>query len=111
MHSRLVLCLDGTWNSPFKPVTRDDGSKVLKPTNPLKLARAVRPVDDAGARQLTYYDSGIGALGVYPGKSNAILSFFDSKLGGMFGAGFEANVEEAASFLALNYTRGDHVFV
>ncbi|MYA88720.1 MAG: DUF2235 domain-containing protein [Boseongicola sp. SB0662_bin_57] len=111
MHSRLVLCLDGTWNSPFKPVTRDDGSKVLKPTNPLKLARAVRPVDDAGARQLTYYDSGIGALGVYPGKSNAILSFFDSKLGGMFGAGFEANVEEAASFLALNYTPGDHVFV
>ena len=54
MHSRLVLCLDGTWNSPFKSVTREDGSVVLKPTNSLKLTRAVRPVDDAGARQCVH---------------------------------------------------------
>lgn len=54
MPNRLVLCLDGTWNSTFKAVEREDGTQVLKPTNPLKIARAVLPVDPDGNQQITY---------------------------------------------------------
>ncbi len=106
MPDRLVVCLDGTWNSPFQSETRDDGTDVLKPTNPLKLARAVLPTDTNGHRQIVYYNSGMGALGRYPGLSNQLLDFVDTKLGGIWGAGFEANVEQAANFIALNLTPG-----
>ena len=111
MPDRLIVCLDGTWNSPFRPVTRDDGTDVLKPTNPLKISRAVRPLDDDGNRQVTYYHSGVGALGLYPGISNRILNFADSKLGGIWGAGFEASVEQAATFITHNLTPGAEIFV
>ena len=86
MPDRLILCLDGTWNSTFRTVERDDGTTVLKPSNPLKLARAVLPIDDSRNRQITYYDSGVGALGLYPGLSNRLLNFADNKLGGAWGA-------------------------
>jgi len=111
MTDRIILCLDGTWNSTFKKVEREDGTTVLKPSNPLKLARAILPVDNKGNRQITYYDSGVGALGLYPGLSNRILNFADSKLGGAWGAGFEANVEQAATFLANNFTQEVQIYV
>jgi uncharacterized protein (DUF2235 family) len=111
MPDRLIFCLDGTWNNPFISVERDDGTTVMKPTNPLKLARAVLPTDASGARQVTYYDSGVGALGLYPGISNSILGFVDNKLGGYAGAGFEANVEQAVTHLAHNYTSGAEIYV
>ncbi len=111
MPDRLIFCLDGTWNNPFITVERDDGTTVMKPTNPLKLARAILPEDAVGTRQLTYYDSGVGALGLYPGVSNAILEFVDSKLGGYAGAGFEANVEQAVTYLAHNYTPDAQIYI
>lgn len=111
MPNRLIFCLDGTWNNPFKTVERDDGSTVMKPTNPLKLARSILPETSSGIRQFTYYDSGVGALGLYPGFSNALLQFADSKLGGFAGAGFEANVEQAVTHLSNNYSPDDQIFV
>ena len=111
MPKRLIICLDGTWNSTAKEVKREDGTTVLKPTNPLKLARAVLPEDSQGNLQLTYYDTGVGALGSYTGTSNWLLSKIDKILGGAFGAGFEANVEQAATFLSNNYTPGCEVHV
>lgn len=112
MADRLILCLDGTWNSSFNIHERDDQTTVLKPTNPLKLARAVLPRDPGdGTRQITYYDSGVGAQGLYPGVSNWLLNFADSKLGGGWGAGFEANIEQATTFISNNYSEGDQIFV
>lgn len=108
---RIVLCLDGTWNSPYDEARRDDGTKVLKPTNTLKLCRAVVPIDDTGRAQITYYDIGVGSLAEYPGLSNRLLHFFDRFFGGAWGAGFEGNVEDALHFLALNYEPGDEVFI
>lgn len=109
---KLAICLDGTWNNPYQTALRDDGSKVLKPSNPLKMARAILPWNENQEQaQLTYYDSGVGALGIYPGLSNRIVGFVDNKLGGIWGAGFEANVEQAATFLVNNYLEGDQVFV
>ncbi|MEO0772039.1 MAG: DUF2235 domain-containing protein [Pseudomonadota bacterium] len=112
MTGRLVLCLDGTWNSVFKTQARDGETTVLKPANPLKLARSILPIDPvSGTRQITYYDSGVGALGLYPGVSNKLLNFADSKLGGGWGAGFEANVEQAVTFISNNHAEGEPVFV
>ncbi len=111
MPDRLIFCLDGTWNNPFISVEREDGTTVMKPTNPLKLARAILPEDGEGNRQITYYDSGVGALGLYPGISNAILQFVDSRLGGYAGAGFEANVEQAVTHLAHNYTPDAQIYI
>lgn len=109
---RLVLCLDGTWQNTYKPKKRDDGSKVLKPSNVLKMSRSVKAHDEeSGCEQVTFYDPGVGALVQYPGLSNKILTFVDSKLGGAWGAGFESNVEEAFRFLVHNYSEGDQVFL
>jgi len=72
---RIVVCLDGTWNNPYQRKERDDGTEVVKPSNPLKMCRAVLPRDSEHQRdQITYYDSGVGALGNYPGISNRILA-------------------------------------
>ncbi len=109
---RIVICLDGTWQNPYKERQRDDGSRVLKPTNVLKLARAVLPADSGDGRpQVTYYDAGIGALIRYAGPANRLLSLSDRMLGGLWGAGFEATVEEAFRFLCHNHQAGDRLFL
>ncbi|MEO8035410.1 MAG: DUF2235 domain-containing protein [Acidobacteriota bacterium] len=108
---RIVLCLDGTWNGTFDETKRRDGESVLKPTNTLKLCRAVVPFDSNGVEQIAYYDTGVGSLSVYPGTANKLLYHSDRILGGAFGAGFEANVEDALHFLTMNYEEGDAVFV
>jgi hypothetical protein len=66
---------------------------------------------DSGVSQLSYYDTGVGSLGQYGGPSNRLLSLSDKVLGGAWGAGFEANIEEAVTFLAHNYRPEDDVFV
>lgn len=109
---RIVLAFDGTWNNPFQVATRADGVEVLKPSNPLKIARSILPFDVEGrVSQVVYYDSGVGALGEYPGMANKALGIVDKHFGGFLGAGFEANVEQAITFLVNNYVTGDHIFV
>lgn len=117
---RLVLCLDGTWNNPYDEQERIDRTasnqrrapiKVIKPSNPLKLCRAVLPIDSTGRDQIAYYDTGVGSLSEYPGVPNRLLQVADRALGGVWGAGFEANVEEALHFLVVNYKSGDELFV
>jgi uncharacterized protein (DUF2235 family) len=108
---RLVLCLDGTWNSVFDETRTPDGFIVLKPTNVLKLCRAVESSDAEGISQLNYYLSGVGTVPRYPGPTNAMYSIVDKYLGGVWGAGFEANVESAIEFLGMNYRSGDEVYV
>lgn len=109
---RIVVCLDGTWNSTYDESVRDDGSKVLKPTNVLKLCRSVLPRDPANGReQIIYYETGVGSLAEYPGVSNRLLHVADKLLGGAYGAGFEVNIEDVVNFLVLNYQPGDEVFI
>lgn len=108
----VVLCLDGTWNDPRMEKERDDGTKVLKPTNVLKTSRAVAAWDEStGRAQVAYYRVGVGAQGKYPGGSNRVVGWVDSKLGGAWGAGFERNVEAALTFLVDNHEPGDTVYV
>jgi uncharacterized protein (DUF2235 family) len=109
---RLVVCLDGTWNSSFSEKKRRDKDErgertILKPTNTLKTCRAVRPRAADGRMQICYYDIGVGALADYPGAANRLLYTFDRLLGGVWGAGYEGNVEDALHFLAVNYEKGN----
>ena len=108
---RFIICLDGTWNNASKENERDDGSKVFRPTNVLKMARATEKFDKDGVLQITYYDAGVGAMNRAPNFRTKMVRFFDNKLGGGWGAGFEVNIEEAYTFLANNYDQGDEVFV
>ncbi len=108
---RYVVCLDGTWNNAASETERSDGSKVYRPTNVLKVARAVRRVDDQGVEQITYYDTGVGSMNRAPSGAARVVRTFDNALGGMLGAGFEINIEEAYTFLANNWCAGDEFYV
>jgi len=108
---RLVLCLDGTWNSTASEARRRDGDTVLKPTNVLKLARAVLPQTGDGGEQVVYYDIGVGSLARYPGAANRLLAVADRLLGGGWGAGFESQVEKALGFLVVNHRPEDELYV
>lgn len=111
---RLVVCLDGTWNSSFSEHMRHNEHgehTVLKPTNTLKTCRAVLPFAEDGQMQVCYYDIGVGALAEYPGTANKLLYTFDRLLGGAWAAGFEGNVEDALHFLAVNFQPDDEVFI
>jgi hypothetical protein len=104
--------MDGTWNNTYARKEREDHHYVVKPSNVLKLARAVLPFDSkSNVDQVVYYDIGVGALASYPGLPNKLLGLSDRWLGGSRGAGFEGNVEDALGFLAFNHLPGDEVFI
>ncbi len=64
-----------------------------------------------GFAQITYYDLGVGALRKFPGFTNGVHRTVDKLFGGATGAGIEGNIEDAYTFLALNYRQGDEIFV
>jgi uncharacterized protein (DUF2235 family) len=88
---KLIVCCDGTWNEPYQ---------CGAPTNVVKMARAIRPVDDNSNSQIVWYHPGVGT-------GNA----FDRFLGGTLGVGLSRNVRAAYGFLADNYQPGDAIFL
>jgi hypothetical protein len=86
-NKRLIICCDGTWNTPDRP------------TNVVKLVRGILPVANDGMHQVVFYDQGVGTY-----------NFFDRVIGGAFGKGIEQNVLDAYRFLAHNYRVGDEIF-
>lgn len=87
---RLILCLDGTWNS------NDKSDKV---TNVVKLLRAIPPVDSQGVSQILYYGRGVGT-----GSGEKVR-------GGFSGAGLDDNIIDGYRFLGNNYHPGDEIFL
>lgn len=108
---RIVICLDGTWNSPNEVKKRASGARVFKPSNVLKICRGVLPVDEQSTVQVSYYDLGVGSLEKHEGVSNYWLHKADKIFGGVWGAGFEGNVEDAAHFIIHNYQPGDEIYL
>lgn len=52
---RLIICNDGTWNSP------DDTDRgKTRPTNITKISRAILPKSTEGVSQIVFYDEGVG---------------------------------------------------
>jgi uncharacterized protein (DUF2235 family) len=89
---RLVLCCDGTWNSPANEHV----------SNIEKLVRSVSVgLQPDGSQQVVEYVAGVGSRGYLT----------DRLLGRAFGHGFTNNVVDGYRFLALNYEPGDEIVV
>lgn len=88
---RLVICLDGTWNTP------DEGDK---PTNVVKIMRALRPRDDHDIPQIVFYDKGVGTGGP-----------IDRVRGGAMGRGLDDNIHDGYRFIANNFEVGDEIYL
>ena len=84
---RIVICSDGTWNTPETP------------TNVVKIVRAIKPIGSDGVPQIVFYDQGVGTS-----------NWFDRFIGGVFGKGIEQNVLDAYRFIAHNYQIGDEIY-
>jgi uncharacterized protein (DUF2235 family) len=91
----LVVCLDGTTNEPETGFTN--------------VARMF-DVAEKSARQLTYYDPGVGTIG-----AQAAITPWGKALtraaGMVAGYGIRDNIEEAYTWLAHQYRVGDRIFV
>lgn len=92
---RIVICCDGTWNTP----------EDKNPTNVITLARAITAegkVADTGMgiTQVVFYDWGVGT-----GNLGEKIS------GGVFGKGLDKNVQDAYRFIVHNYVKGDELFI
>ncbi len=88
---RIILCADGTWNSP-PGVTDNSGG-----TNVWKLYCAVPDLPD----QLKFYDSGVGTAG------NPI----EHLTGGATGQGLLDKIQDLYSFLSHVYDPGDSIYL
>lgn len=93
MTKRLVMCCDGTWNTPDQ-ATGD----LPNATNVAKVAMALAPRDEDGREQRLYYHRGVGT-----NRSDRIL-------GGAFGAGLFRDVCDTYRFVVQNYEPGDELF-
>lgn len=92
---RIVLCTDGTWNTPDQ---EDRGKR--KPTNVVKVARSILPNSDDGISQIVFYSDGVG--------TNWGL---DRIAGGGFGLGLSANIVDAYQFLVNNFVVDDEIYL
>ncbi len=95
MTKNIVICTDGTWNTPDQ---KDRGRVV--PSNVVKMCRAVADHTKQGKQQLYFYDSGVGT-------GNAV----DRALGGVFGIGLSRNVIEAYGYLIEKFEDGDDLYL
>jgi len=91
----IAVLLDGTWNT--------SDSKL--PSNVVKTAQLLTPNNRSGMAQVVYYDRGVGSVDVTIGKR------INNWLGGAFGAGLMASIEDAYRFLCFNYAPGDRIFI
>lgn len=94
---RLIYCADGTWNSPDQELDTYD---LRKPSNVVKLSRAILPISPNGTSQVVFYDTGVGTH-----------NFVDKLVGGATGAGLSDNIIQGYRFLASNYHPGDEIYL
>jgi uncharacterized protein (DUF2235 family) len=88
MPRRLIVLFDGTWN------------KARTHTNVERLWKLIAPADPSGVEQECLYIPGVG---VKPGITHL--------LGGAFGLGLSANIEQGYRWLCENWSDGDEVFL
>lgn len=93
---RIVLCFDGTWN---KPADENLPAAQQVETNVRRFYESVKETGTDGAKQLKWYDEGVGT------------HWYDQFIGGAIGTGLEVNIVQGYQFLAENYEDGDQVFV
>ena len=115
MARRLVVCADGTWNTP----TQEDEGK-LSPTNVVKLYEAVRrrPVASDGTSQLAYYHEGVGTKpNVLERGVEHVADFLHlhsvgrNLFEGATGDGLDRNIVDCYRWLVRTYQPGDSLYL
>lgn len=114
---KLIICCDGTWNTP------DQGGSAA---NVVKIARAIEPTDSIGTPQIVAYFEGVGTEKplkhlITPNMStwkrgflslvDRIFYRFPRSIGGAFGVGMSETVKNAYSFLVNNYEPDDEIYL
>lgn len=104
MGKRIVLCFDGTWNTP------SNGAKDGEPGHPTNVYKFFQSVLDRGTdgvEQVKYYDDGVGTAD----NKGIIRDWFDKVLGGAFGMGIDHKIMDGYKYLASSYQDGDDVYI
>ena len=106
MARKLVVCCDGTWNTPRKNTNIYRTYTFLR--DHLVTPREVAQKDGVtvcsgkardGTEVMLFYDRGVGT------------NWFTHLLGGGVGAGLSDNVRDAYLFLAQNFTPGAEIYI
>ena len=97
MSKRLIVCCDGTWNTPDQ---KEEGQ--ICPTNIVKMTSAISPLASDGTVQIVFYHSGVGT------SSGLDLSHW---MGGAFGVGLSEIIQDTYRFLVDNYSEGDELYL
>ncbi|HEX8327453.1 MAG TPA: DUF2235 domain-containing protein [Hymenobacter sp.] len=92
MGKKIIICSDGTWNTPLQT----DRGRVV-PSNVVRFARAL--VDDD--EQCIFYDAGVGTD----------RGWWARFWGGVTGAGLEQNIYDGYQFIIEHYEPGDELFL
>ena len=95
MTRRLIVCADGTWNTPDE---QSDG--IPTPTNVCKMKEALAAASPDGSAQLVYYHDGVGS-----GDG------LNHLLGGVSGVGIDDNIKACYDWLNRTYQDGDQIFL
>jgi uncharacterized protein (DUF2235 family) len=91
MSKKVIICADGTWNTPHGPASMPDDTNVRK--------LYLMLVDDA--TQLKYYDSGVGTDGTP----------FEHFFGGTMGDGLFEKVQDGYGFVSYVWDPGDDIYI
>ena len=95
MTKRIVMCFDGTWNTPDN--NGDIGGDTS--TNVWKFFNSVAEKGADGMTQIKWYDEGVGT------------KWYNKVRGGAFGVGLSTNIQEGYRFLAKIYEEGDEIYL
>lgn len=99
MKRRLIVCCDGTWQDLAQNY----------PTNVVKMAQAIKLVDERDIHQIVYYDEGLGTKQIDTGQS--LIDTLIRIGGGALGLGIDHKIQDAYRFLCLNYEDGDEIYL
>jgi len=110
MGKRLVVCFDGTWNTPQVDGNDVDEIDRKAETNVVRMYRSILGEDTRGIRRgtprrkpairtLKWYDRGVGT------------KWYEHIRGGAFGYGLSRNIREGYKFLVDHYEPDDEIYV
>jgi uncharacterized protein (DUF2235 family) len=91
MSKKIILCADGTWNTPHGPRESAEDTNVRK----------IYCLLSDGPSQLKYYDSGVGTNGTP----------FEHFFGGALGDGLFQKIQDGYEFLSYVWDPGDELYI
>lgn len=95
MMKRIILCFDGTWNTPNDHSDVESGAN----TNVRKLYNSIPGQDQHGIKQHAHYIPGVGDR------------WYNRVRGGVFGVGLDERIKQGYRHLVDQYDDGDEIYV